>query len=422
MLLLLSTMSPKSSLCVACKGVKMLCGLEECPILNRTRSIFNTFLNVTKKNEVIGPTPPSSIVGEKGYPVVSVIYNIAPKSEEKDPSFYDDPKAWHNKVDLKEIVKLRSSLLGGLMRVPATDPWRLYEGEVSLALLSLKPVDSEALLKRPPVLQLSFDSLTRPLGLISPLKKLRITDSPKIDRDLEKLIWDDVLAKQAIIELYSKGKDVYLIEKALSLGLIGIRKNRKLVPTRWAITAVDDTISEYLRKEILKFDAISEIRIYTGEYLHNKFLIVLLPGTYEGYWLEVWYPKSIWVQSSLEPAIAVAREKPNGEIIPQDGGFSAARLAVLEYLYKNRRKAKYIILREVMPEYLVPVGNWHIRETVRVALSSKPFIARDYKEAYSFIEENLQSKIAYRAFQNLMKEAISQKSLDEYISIKEKGS
>nr|WP_256205084.1 hypothetical protein [Aeropyrum camini] len=53
----------------------------------------------------------------------------------------------------------------------------------------------------------------------------------------------------------------------------------------------------------------------------------------------------------------------------EDGGFSAAKLPVLEHLYSRGRRADVIIVREVLPQYYAPVGNWHIRETVKHALS-----------------------------------------------------
>jgi len=408
-------MPPKASLCVLCKGTKKLCGLEECPLLARARGMLRTYVSVVRSKDVSGMTPPSSIVGERGYPNVAVLYNIAPSGSGDNPSFYDDPKSWHGKLDLKGIVEMRSNLLSGVLRVPASDPWRLYEGEISLALVSLKPVDSEVQLKKPPVLQLSFDSVVRPVGLLSPLERVRVSSSPKVDRDLERMIWDDVRAGEALVELYMKGKDVYLLERALSLGLLGAKRRRKLVPTRWAITAVDDSLSDYLRSKILGYETVGEILLYRGEYLHNRFLIALIPGSYEGYWIEVWYPRSIWALNSSEPEIGVVRENQWGEVSHMDGGYSAARLAVLEHLHRIRRKAKFIILREVLPEYIVPVGNWHIRETVRAALSSDPVKVRDLKELLSIVESSMLSREAADEFKRALREMLSQRSLDEYL-------
>jgi len=50
------------------------------------------------------------------------------------------------------------------------------------------------------------------------------------------------------------------------------------------------------------------------------------------------------------------------------GAYFAARLAVAEHLARRRRKAAAIVLREIHPEYVMPLGVWQIREGVREAL------------------------------------------------------
>ncbi|MEM0046684.1 MAG: hypothetical protein QW039_05205 [Fervidicoccaceae archaeon] len=409
-------MSNRTSICVLCKGNKGLCGLRECPLLTRTRSMFKIYSRIVNDLDISGMTPPSAVVGEKGYPEVPLLFNIAEAVEKEKASIYDDPKAWHGKLGLKEIVELRTSMISGLLRVPVFDPWRLYEKEISLALVSTTPVDSEAFLKKPPRLDLSFDSVLRPVGLISPLQRLIIEGSPKIHRSLEKMIWDDVLARNAVIELYISGIDVYVLERALSLGLLGVKKGRKLVPTRWAITAIDDIISDFLRDKVQQFEELSQPEVYYGEYLYNKFTIVLLPGTYEGIWIEVWHPRSIWAMGSRAPEIAIVREGVKGKPRPPDGGFSAARLAVLEHLFNERRNAKFIILREVMPQYSVPLGNWHIRETVRSALRSPPLKVNSIDEIFDLLEMRASSREAIELFRDALNRIISQKSILQYLN------
>ncbi len=41
-----------------------------------------------------------------------------------------------------------------------------------------------------------------------------------------------------------------------------------------------------------------------------------------------------------------------------DGGYHAARLAVLEHLYKRGMRASIIVVREITPRYYASVGNW----------------------------------------------------------------
>ncbi|MFP3268088.1 MAG: hypothetical protein RXO29_00610 [Desulfurococcales archaeon] len=392
-----------------------MCGLRECPLLARSRGVFKAYSSVVEKLDIAAPSPPSAIVGEREYPLVPLIYNIVPESGIENASLYDNPKLWHGRLGLKEIVELRSSLLGGILKVSVSDPWKLYEKEISLAAVSLSPIETEARFRRPPTLKLSFDSVLRPNGLLSPVEKIKVNSSPKLDNNLERMIWDDVLAKDALVELFLKGTDVYLLERALSLGLLGKRNNKKLVPTRWAITAVDDTISEFIKRKIQEFKVINEINVFSGEYLYNRFVIILIPGTYEGAWIEIWHPKSIWAMNSSEAEVMISVDTIREGPLPPDGGFSAARLGVLEYLFNKRKTAKFIIIREVSPEYIVPVGNWHIRETVRNALKSTPTTVADYNELANVVEQKINSKVGVNLFKEMLKKMISQKSILDYL-------
>ena len=48
-------------------------------------------------------------------------------------------------------------------------------------------------------------------------------------------------------------------------------KNRKLVPTKWSITATDQIISSELMTEILDFDVIDQFQIFHFDNLGNLF-------------------------------------------------------------------------------------------------------------------------------------------------------
>ena len=70
-------------------------------------------------------------------------------------------------------------------------------------------------------------------------------ENPKIKPKIDYLVGDtDVKSAQAMKELHKSKLPVSHIIKILSAGLLGIKKNRILVPTRWAITAVDSNISK----------------------------------------------------------------------------------------------------------------------------------------------------------------------------------
>ena len=82
-----------------------------------------------------------------------------------------------------------------------------------------------------------------------PIKTFKAS-SLSADQRIESAFYDgDLKASDAVVELYKKGVDSGSIHKVLSVGMLGLKKNRKLVPTRWSITAADDMISSRLVKE-----------------------------------------------------------------------------------------------------------------------------------------------------------------------------
>jgi hypothetical protein len=359
-------------LCTRCKGYKRLCGLPRCPILESFRAQVSVYLKL-RGLTASGSTPPSMLVGEYGYPRVNVYYMIPVDVYGENAKIYEDPVVWATRrLSLDDIVRLRSELLSARLEMPVHEPERLYESEVGLAGVSEKPVDSEAELEKAPIPNLRFDGVTKPLGPRAPARRIRISSNPKLNPVVEKIIHDDLDAMSSVEELYKSGVDIYTIQRLLSLGFLGKRFRRRLVPTRWAITAVDDMVSRVLRRELRDRPEVQDTRVYYNEYLGNRFLIVVKPGPGAFEWIEVWQPRSLWVRETSNPVVWRVEENALGETTAVDGGFSAARLAVLEALAEEGRRGDVIIVREITPAYYAPVGNWHIRETVRRAVKLKP--------------------------------------------------
>ncbi len=402
-------------ICVRCKGYRRLCGLKECPLLLEQRARSKILEMLESSLSLEGATPPSFVLGEKGYPRLSLFLNIAPVTKREGAREYDNPIGWWGKRDLHEIVELRSSLFSAKLRVDALDPWYLYTREYGLASISYRPVGMEAQLARRPVPLIKFDPILKPLGLSSPVKRVVVEDEPRLTRLAEKLIWDDAPSYTLIKEAYMKGMDVYDIVKMFSLGFIGRIKRRRMVPTRWSITAVDDIVSHFLRQEIIHNDYIDEPMVFETEYLSNSFKILLFPGSYEALFIEAWHPLSLWNRWGDRPYISIVREDWRGRMVPRDGGFSAARLPVLELLYRMRKQARVLILREIKPQYIVPVGNWHIRESVRNALRKKPLTPGKEEEILQTILKGVEHPIIQEGFRKAYTRFLSQKRIEEYL-------
>jgi len=207
-------------------------------------------------------------------------------------------------------------------------------------------------------------------------------------------------AENAVKELHNKGVDAYKIQQSMSAGMLGEEESRKLVPTRWSITATDDTISKKLRNKVKKYQQLGQIEYYQNSYLGNHFHIFLIPGKWEFELMELKRPGSVW-NAAKNTYIAQNYEPYTGRTEYAEetaGAFYATRLGITEHLLNRKRQAKAIVLREVSPEYWAPLGVWIIRETVRDAFNSckeldsfeqvKWQISNNFRFLYSRIKQN----------------------------------
>ena len=162
---------------------------------------------------------------------------------------------------------------------------------------------------------------------------------------------------------------MYQITKLMTAGLLG--KRRKFVPTRWAITAVDDTLSNSLKKEIARYPPVDEISIFSGEIYGNRIACILVPGDWKYEMIEIWGKQTLW--GGEEEVIVQDREGMTKHgYSPISGAYYSARLAVAEYLHSIRRCARVIVVRSVSSEYWAPLGTWVIREAARKAMANPP--------------------------------------------------
>ncbi|MGQ9551463.1 MAG: Nre family DNA repair protein, partial [Candidatus Bathycorpusculaceae bacterium] len=192
--------------------------------------------------DITGASPPSVFIGRIGYPYVYAGPLVPPVNE--DTSLYDLPELWFGKT-IDEIVGFRSLLIRGKHRVHVQkfgEAGRIVEQTRELALAE-NSVDMELRLTKKPRGFIFLDDDVQPFGPSAPIRDLRLGNA-RFDHRIEKAYYDtDLRANQAVLELYDKGVMVTKIQRAFSVGAFGIEKNRRLVPTRWSITAVDDIVS-----------------------------------------------------------------------------------------------------------------------------------------------------------------------------------
>ena len=336
-------------------------------ILAKWHENLSKYANLFSSDTVSGTSPPSIFVGSYNYPKVQVGPMVPPIHG--DTSLLDSPEKWAGK-SLEDIVNFRLNLIRGVQKISITATEGRYIENLQEVAMSSKPIDSDLEFHKS-TKSISLDGESAPYGPIGEIKKSKFSSS-SATKPIEKIFYDkDLKAKDAVLNLYNSGIEISKIQKCFSIGMLG--KNRKLVPTKWSITATDDIISNSLVEEILEFNLIDSCKIFSYEHLGNVFSIVLFPHRWIFEMIEAWYSNGILgFGSDHEDARGIDHPPAIA------GAYFSAKLAVAEYLSKNQIQAGVLILREIRPEYAIPVGVWQVREGIREAMKTPPLLADNF--------------------------------------------
>lgn len=365
--------------CIQCKGRNPKnCGRTFCPIVAKSESLFK-IKEVSQKSE-FSSSSPAPFVGRYGYPKINVgVLSPVELENNEDAWLYDAPRHWaNNDFEIRQIVDYRSALINSRFKSHILDARKQNKfldisKEVGMAS---KPVDLDVKLQDKPRFRLTTDSNAAPTGPAGELQNLTITSNPKIDTKVDKVVSDIHLkAAPAMAYLYDKGFEENFITKLLSVGNIGMEKNRKLVPTRWSITASDDILAKHLMNNVQDYRQI-DYQAYFGGYLGNHYLILTFPDCWSYELFEMYMPKASFnLGETIEYTTDHESHKGRKDYAENcAGGYYAARLAVLEKLNSIKRNGSCLLLRFITGDYSVPLGVWVCRESARKALSNKPII------------------------------------------------
>jgi DNA repair protein NreA len=405
-----------TNMCILCRGTKMLCGKSRCPILVKfhARDKVKPFIDTLK---IGGASPPSVFVGRIGYPKVSIGPMIPPVMG--DTSIIDAPERWLEK-SIDDIVNFRSMLVRGKFTadvhdVESSNKIISYTRELAL---SKNSVFTEALFDKKPRGRIAFYDEVQPHGPSAPLKRFDISN-PKYDFHMEKAFYDtDLKSVEAVYRLYNEGVAVSKIQKAFSVGAFGIGKHRRFVPTRWSITAVDSNIGKQLLTKTKEFPWLNEFRVYRFNQFDNKWVILMMPSEWQYELIEAWYPKTTWNQYGSDVAIFNSYEFYEGRTTYAEigGCYYAARLAVNETLHKEKRQAAVVILREAHPGYIMPIGVWNVRESVRRTLQQPYTAFPTLTESINHIGDILSIPLSrWIKISALLKNRLYQRRLEDFL-------
>jgi hypothetical protein len=288
---------------------------------------------------------------------------------------YDDAKYWANQdFQLEDVVKLRDSLLNSRFQSKVTDS-RLNKKFVGLTqeiAVAAKPVDVEIELRNNLHFKRDRDKVVTPQGMKAGLKKATITGNVKIHKKVDKVMNDEIKAAEGMKLLYKNNFNEYSLSKILSVGVMGLKKNKRFVPTRWSITATDDTIGKQVLDSVRMHKWIEDFQLFFGTFMGNHYLVLLFPNVWSYELFELYYPGSSWNPSNVMKASTDFESFSGRKNYASNtvGGYYAARLPILEYLNSIKRQASVLAIRLETPSYWAALGVWVVRESVRKALQT----------------------------------------------------
>ncbi|MBW2975242.1 hypothetical protein KY366_05990 [Candidatus Woesearchaeota archaeon] len=402
--------------CMRCKGAAPMqsCGRAFCPIIAKSEALFRVKERAVKEN--FSGSSYSVFVGRYGYPDVNVGI-LSPPQQSEDAWLHDAPIHWaDHDFQIGQIIDLRGSLLNSRFRSNILDARKhnkFLEIGQELSMAS-KPADIEVNLDQKPRFRLNTDAYALPMGPNANLKGVELTENPRIPTKIDKVVSDtDLKANEGLNLLYSKSVDENVLTKLLSIGNLGLKKNRKLVPTRNSITAVDDNLGKELITQIKQYNEAGYLAYYGG-YLGNNFLILFFPGVWGYELFEMYMPKSSWNISS-EMQYMTDHEPYEGRKTYADscgGGYYASRLPVLEKLSGIRRQASVLVLRFIDSSYWCPLGVWVVRSAVRKALDNRPLEFSSKELMLRYAKHLVNKKFGYNV-ENLLNKSILLRNLKQ---------
>jgi len=322
------------------------------------------------------------------------ILSIGP-SITSDPASFADPAKWLA-LSAADLIKLRISSITSLK--PVHPEHSILDRDVVKlreVALSQSHVDIEVNMinsKR----KIYSDQFAGAISVSGRLERVLNYSGTSFSRPVERVYSDTSLkASDAVRYLFESDVSVYKIQQLLSVGGLGI--NRKLVATRWSITAVDSVLSSQMLRHIVHYNLLSDFMVGKSYIMGNRFAVILEPENYSFEMLESWAP-----YNGTDKIIQTVANDSEGYFGRTDyaqdveGAYYAARLSVARFLQKIKRQASVTVLMEVDKNWIPSLGVWRVREGVRLALENTSRFNDNnsaYNDAFSYMKTRKESWI-----------------------------
>jgi len=362
-------------------------------------------------------------VSSSTYPSVNLSLLLKDDPEQKSfqlPSLYR-----RSLLKIPNIIYERKKLVNSYFKSGIHERSNKID-DVHLMTMASKPIDVEVDFKK----QLSSSNLIYdkqnidiPIPKYNPLNSFKLTSTTPLIKPVEKIYYDkDITTIDAYSNLYNK-VNIYRLIDMFSVGLFGRKLNKKLVPTKWSITANDDIASNNFIEELRDYRHIKSYELYYSNYLGNHYVTLLFPRewSYELFEFGVdgvitspieidnkleLVSKFQGIKSSYDKTKQLSSTKIDSKYYLDNyttdyesyygrknyavncvGGYYSVRYSVAKFLYDRKKQASALTLRFVDKTYNTPMGVWVCREASNFSMAKSLGFFNNFDQAFKKLIE-----------------------------------
>jgi len=170
-------------------------------VIKKIGDVNFKYKSLGKIDRLNSNSPPSVFIGSKlKYPLVNVGI-LSPLEKDDNAWLYDSEQYWaDNNFEIKDVMQLRDSLVNSRFQSRVKDA-RLGTKFLNIAkevALASRQVDIEIELKKRFGVREKKDGITTPRGINVALKNAKITSNVKVERQIDKVVNDDLKAQEGI--------------------------------------------------------------------------------------------------------------------------------------------------------------------------------------------------------------------------------
>jgi hypothetical protein len=329
-------------------------------------------------------SPPGICVKSGKYPMLDAGF-LAAYEPLEHLSIYDYPDSWQG-LDRETIFSMRRYLYRFLLPVDARSmqPEGVIRALQEIAL-SVRPialrVEGESLLPR----RLRLRSGQLPSSNDVMIKSIEFLSDPEISKVAERITDQDIPAAEGIWRLLDYDYSLDQVVRLMSIGLLGRKKTRRIIPTRSAYKATINAFIDRAVMELIESPNISSYEIYLGNLFGDRFVVLLNPGEARVDYLTI---DASGTRTARGFAFEGLREWPTD---PKTSVYSDhARFSLYRNLVRRKQRCHATIFHLSKDPRNQLLGPWIARAGVNEALASNPVNLDNKDNVFEVLETLLE--------------------------------